>query len=937
MPKHCDCKITIENGNGEKINTTFKDIIKSAYGLNEFTADYIIHNKTQEVSNLQKILNSSIQELTPRKELWNTIPFIEPLKCGLSKTRGGLYRDSYNNYYTDNLGLNKAESYEVTQNFINESKMNIQGINIGNSRQSLIVEQEQIYISGKNRLTWRNSTYEITCIEHITMCNILNDILSMEDVPPFFFTYEDINKELAIELGYPGYNACNINVSPQKYIHTPEFSCCRLIDYKGKTIINKALNMIIDKENLSYTRLCLSIYFELFRMNIQFDESKNVFTLLPAEINIRLHKIKGIYENPSIDELEKKKKNMGLFDSLSEKELYYYTKNKNLVEIEEKIRNSYFNNEFESSIKNSKEYTRVCALIGFTSFCYKLRQMGVRLGNIECVPNLDLAPNIYPKIPVCDVFESCNIHNIIGGIEILNNCENEAWRNIKWKTPNPSNNYDIYNFNDYDNNFIIITNEPTIQYNINKDGEKQFIETLLRKNISKEFIDKINPYKFCQMKISVNINVKNILIQRFVQEAKCNVKEGKNNTVIVINNTRNYHDNVNGILLSNIRVDKNNIIHFETKISFFSNYMDYSNLTYSITNYDHGSFICQTTGLKINSNIFSNYENVINHQLFPFEVNITIMNNRLKLFIRKYIIDNNFNIMYYSPNNIYEGYDFVFSHSMTHEDMYTKILCHSILKQNSYFEIFEDEFCYKINEGEKEITLFTRIKHSSIKEMNEIYGKPKHILSKENNHLVKKYQKIKEDEDEIIKYQKQKEAKMEISDSSACKLLRSDREVVLNAVKKRGYDLKYASEELQNDEFIVMEAIKEDFFVFKIISEELKQKLGNNREFVLECVKKCGLALDVFPKIYDKDYEIILNAVKTYGNSLKFACEEFKNDRIIVMEAVKNWGCSLEYTSEKLKDDDIIVLESIRNNHAVLMYASERLQKKYLPTIQDFI
>jgi len=82
---------------------------------------------------------------------------------------------------------------------------------------------------------------------------------------------------------------------------------------------------------------------------------------------------------------------------------------------------------------------------------------------------------------------------------------------------------------------------------------------------------------------------------------------------------------------------------------------------------------------------------------------------------------------------------------------------------------------------------------------------------------------------------------MEISDSSACKLLRSDREVVLNAVKKSGYDLKYASEELQNDEFIVMEAIKEDFFVFKIISEELKQKIGNNRSFVLECVKNVVL------------------------------------------------------------------------------------------------
>ena len=59
----------------------------------------------------------------------------------------------------------------------------------------------------------------------------------------------------------------------------------------------------------------------------------------------------------------------------------------------------------------------------------------------------------------------------------------------------------------------------------------------------------------------------------------------------------------------------------------------------------------------------------------------------------------------------------------------------------------------------------------------------------------------------------------------------NDKEVVLKAVKRDGYNLQYASPELKNDKEIVLEAIKDadwGAYIFQYASPELK----NDKEFI---------------------------------------------------------------------------------------------------------
>jgi dimeric dUTPase (all-alpha-NTP-PPase superfamily) len=62
--------------------------------------------------------------------------------------------------------------------------------------------------------------------------------------------------------------------------------------------------------------------------------------------------------------------------------------------------------------------------------------------------------------------------------------------------------------------------------------------------------------------------------------------------------------------------------------------------------------------------------------------------------------------------------------------------------------------------------------------------------------------------------------------------LKNNRELVLDSVRKNGISLKYASKELRNDKEIVMVAVKQDRRSFKYASEELQ----NDKEVILESI-----------------------------------------------------------------------------------------------------
>ena len=110
--------------------------------------------------------------------------------------------------------------------------------------------------------------------------------------------------------------------------------------------------------------------------------------------------------------------------------------------------------------------------------------------------------------------------------------------------------------------------------------------------------------------------------------------------------------------------------------------------------------------------------------------------------------------------------------------------------------------------------------------------------------------------------------------------LKKDKEIVLAAVKKRGYALEYAHKSLKKD-----------------------------REIVLEAVKEEGYALEYADRKFRKDREIVLEAVKNDGSAIVFANKIFRKDKEIVLEVVKDWkqDHALKYVDYSLRDDPDIL------------------------------
>jgi hypothetical protein len=95
-------------------------------------------------------------------------------------------------------------------------------------------------------------------------------------------------------------------------------------------------------------------------------------------------------------------------------------------------------------------------------------------------------------------------------------------------------------------------------------------------------------------------------------------------------------------------------------------------------------------------------------------------------------------------------------------------------------------------------------------------------------------------------------------------------------------------------------------------------------------VKKNGFALQYASEELKADREIVVAAVKRDGLALGYVSEGFKDDIEIVLAAVQQNGLALQYASEELRNDRKVVLAVIQQNEEALMYAPEELQAKIL-------
>eukprot|EP01043_Picozoa_sp_COSAG02_P012198 COSAG02_NODE_468_length_21758_cov_41.206796_8_plen_583_part_00 len=152
--------------------------------------------------------------------------------------------------------------------------------------------------------------------------------------------------------------------------------------------------------------------------------------------------------------------------------------------------------------------------------------------------------------------------------------------------------------------------------------------------------------------------------------------------------------------------------------------------------------------------------------------------------------------------------------------------------------------------------------------------------------------------------------------------MNNDKQMLLEAVKRDGLALRHASEPLRNDPHIVREAVKQDGLALRHASEPLR----NDAQIVLEAVKQDGSALADASEPLRSDAQIVLEAVKQWGGALAYASKSLRNDPQIVLEAVKQWGGVLADASEPLRNDAQIVLEAVKQHGCALKRASEPLR-----------
>nr|CAG4714732.1 unnamed protein product [Naegleria fowleri] len=126
--------------------------------------------------------------------------------------------------------------------------------------------------------------------------------------------------------------------------------------------------------------------------------------------------------------------------------------------------------------------------------------------------------------------------------------------------------------------------------------------------------------------------------------------------------------------------------------------------------------------------------------------------------------------------------------------------------------------------------------------------------------------------------------------------------------QKNGLALLYASDDLKSDKEIVLEAVSMHGRAFEYASEDLKK----DKQFVLEVVQQNGEVLEYTFIDLKQDKEVVLEAVKQKGCVLEYASDDLKSDKEVVLEAVKQDGFALFYASEPLKQDKEIVLEAIK-------------------------
>jgi hypothetical protein len=139
------------------------------------------------------------------------------------------------------------------------------------------------------------------------------------------------------------------------------------------------------------------------------------------------------------------------------------------------------------------------------------------------------------------------------------------------------------------------------------------------------------------------------------------------------------------------------------------------------------------------------------------------------------------------------------------------------------------------------------------------------------------------------------------------------------------------SENNKNNKNIVLEVVRKNGIMLKNASDKLKK----DREVVLEAIKQNAYALDFACEEFQKDKEFALEIAKRwrkcqrYGKSVPgaFYCNNFHNDKDVLLTIVKHYGEAYRSFNIKWQNDVEIALAAVESDKSMLYYVPHHLKQ----------
>jgi len=148
--------------------------------------------------------------------------------------------------------------------------------------------------------------------------------------------------------------------------------------------------------------------------------------------------------------------------------------------------------------------------------------------------------------------------------------------------------------------------------------------------------------------------------------------------------------------------------------------------------------------------------------------------------------------------------------------------------------------------------------------------------------------------------------------------LRSDRALVLEAVRHSGSLLSEAAPELRGDRAFVLEALRLSGAALGGASEELR----GSRELVLAAAREGrGSALQGAADSLRADRELVLEATAEDPEAFKHASEELRGNRDFVLQVVRMSGRALQYVPLLFKADQEVVQAAVSSDDTAAAHA----------------